>query len=65
MIAGNHFSGIRQFTQFFLRWRVRALAYLMLLEDQYPPFGDLPYPARPLSWTRSGRAAASPSFSGS
>jgi Domain of unknown function (DUF4389) len=45
VIAGNHVSGIRQFTQFFLRWRVRALAYLMLLEDQYPPFGDLPYPA--------------------
>lgn len=45
VIAGNHVSGIRQFTLFFLRWRVRALAYLMLLEDQYPPFGDLPYPA--------------------
>jgi hypothetical protein len=45
VIAGNHVSGIRQFTQFFLRWRVRAIAYLMLLEDQYPPFGDLPYPA--------------------
>jgi hypothetical protein len=24
---------------------VRALAYLMLLEDQYPPFGDAAYPA--------------------
>ena len=45
VIAGNHVAGIRQFTLFFLRWRVRALAYLMLLEDQYPPFGDLPYPA--------------------
>jgi hypothetical protein len=28
-----------------MRWRVRALAYLMLLEDGYPPFGDAPYPA--------------------
>ncbi|HEY1909429.1 MAG TPA: DUF4389 domain-containing protein [Vicinamibacterales bacterium] len=45
VIAGSHASGIRQFTLFFLRWRVRALAYVMLLEDQYPPFGDLPYPA--------------------
>jgi hypothetical protein len=45
VIAGNQGSGIRQFTLFFLRWRVRALAYLMLLEDQYPPFGDLAYPA--------------------
>src|SRR5918995_6714561 len=28
-----------------MRWRVRALAYLMLLEDAYPPFGDEAYPA--------------------
>jgi uncharacterized protein DUF4389 len=45
VIAGNHIVGIRQFTQFYLRWRVRALAYLMLLLDPYPPFGDAPYPA--------------------
>ena len=45
VIAGTHISGIRQFTSFYLRWRVRALAYLMLLEDPYPPFGDMPYPA--------------------
>jgi hypothetical protein len=41
----THIIGIRQFTSFYLRWRVRALAYLMLLEDAYPPFGDAPYPA--------------------
>jgi Domain of unknown function (DUF4389) len=45
VIAGTHIIGIRQFTSFYLRWRVRALAYLMLLEDPYPPFGDAPYPA--------------------
>ncbi len=45
VIVGDHVVGIRQFTLFFVRWRVRALAYLMLLEDQYPPFGDMPYPA--------------------
>ncbi len=45
VFAGTHISGIRQFTSFYLRWRVRALAYLMLLEDAYPPFGDAPYPA--------------------
>ena len=28
-----------------MRWRTRALAYLMLLADPYPPFGDVPYPA--------------------
>src|SRR6185436_11143827 len=45
VIAGQHIIGIRQFTLFYLRWRVRAIAYLMLLEDRYPPFGDSPYPA--------------------
>jgi len=45
VIGGQHITGIRQFTQFFLRWKVRALAYTMLFVDQYPPFGDLPYPA--------------------
>jgi hypothetical protein len=42
--TGTDASGIRQFMTYFLRWRVRALAYLMLLEDAYPPFGDEPYP---------------------
>jgi hypothetical protein len=45
VIAGTHIVGIRQFTSFYLRWRVRALAYFTLLEDAYPPFGDAPYPA--------------------
>jgi hypothetical protein len=45
VFAGTHIIGIRQFTSFYLRWRVRALSYFMLLEDVYPPFGDGPYPA--------------------
>ena len=45
VIGGTHIAGIRQFTAFYLRWRVRALAYFMLLLDPYPPFGDAPYPA--------------------
>src|SRR5512138_462746 len=45
LFAGTHIAGIRQFTSFYLRWRTRAAAYLMLLEDAYPPFGDAPYPA--------------------
>jgi hypothetical protein len=45
LFTGRHLPGIRQFTAFYLRWRVRALAYVMLLEDAYPPFGDAPYPA--------------------
>ena len=45
VFAGHHIIGIRQFTLYYMRWRVRALAYLMLQEDQYPPFGDAAYPA--------------------
>jgi hypothetical protein len=45
LINGDHIQGIRDYTRFYLRWRVRALSYLMLLEDRYPPFGDAPYPA--------------------
>jgi hypothetical protein len=45
LIGHQHIPAIRQFTTFYLRWRVRALAYLMLLRDEYPPFGDAPYPA--------------------
>ena len=45
LFTGRHIAGIRQFTAFYLRWRVRALAYVALLADDYPPFGDAPYPA--------------------
>jgi hypothetical protein len=45
LFAGQHIAGIRQFTLFYLRWRARAIAYFMLLQDAYPPFGDAPYPA--------------------
>jgi Domain of unknown function (DUF4389) len=29
----------------YLRWRADALAYMALLRDEYPPFGEGPYPA--------------------
>ena len=46
VFAGNHIPGIRRLTLLYLQWRTRALAYVMLLEDAYPPFGDGRYPAR-------------------
>lgn len=45
LITGTHIAGIRQFTMFYLRWRVRSSAYYALLADQYPPFGEGAYPA--------------------
>ena len=45
LASGRHIAEIRQFTSFYMRWRTRALAYLMLLADPFPPFGDVPYPA--------------------
>jgi Domain of unknown function (DUF4389) len=45
LLSGEHIAGIRAYTRFYLRWRVRALSYLMLLQDQYPPLGVAPYPA--------------------
>ena len=45
LVTGDHYTPIRRYTCFYLRWRVRSLAYLMLLTDRYPPFGDAPYPA--------------------
>jgi hypothetical protein len=45
VFVGEHYTPIRRYTRFYLRWRVRVIAYFMLLEDEYPPFGDGPYPA--------------------
>jgi hypothetical protein len=45
LVTGGSIKGIRDFQLYYLRWRTRALAYMGLLVDQYPPFGDGPYPA--------------------
>ena len=39
-------GGLYSLASLYLRWRVRAAAYLSLLTDDYPPFGDAPYPAQ-------------------
>jgi hypothetical protein len=38
-------NGLRDFLAYYMRWRVRAISYMTLLRDEYPPFGDGEYPA--------------------
>ncbi|MEX2571095.1 MAG: DUF4389 domain-containing protein [Gemmatimonadota bacterium] len=45
LFTGRHPQGLWDLGAFYLRWRVRAVAYVALLRDEYPPFGDGPYPA--------------------
>jgi hypothetical protein len=45
LITGRHPQTLWDFAAFYMRWRVRAVSYLMLLRDEYPPFGDGEYPA--------------------
>jgi hypothetical protein len=45
LFTGRHPEGLWKLIAFYLRWRVRAASYTALLRDEYPPFGDGPYPA--------------------
>ncbi|HEX4931941.1 MAG TPA: DUF4389 domain-containing protein [Gemmatimonadaceae bacterium] len=45
VLTGEHSPSLRRFSVWYMRWRVRANAYMALLRDDYPPFGDEPYPA--------------------
>jgi uncharacterized protein DUF4389 len=45
VFAATHPRGFWDFGAFYMRWRARAVPYLMLLRDEYPPFeDDAPYP---------------------
>ena len=44
VFTGRHPVGLWNLGAFYLGWRVRAVAYTALLRDEYPPFGDAPYP---------------------
>lgn len=45
VLAGRHPDSLWRLSAWYMRWRVRAAAYLTLLRDEYPPFGDAEYPA--------------------
>ena len=46
LFANQHPEGLRNLGTFYLRWKVRAMAYQALFRDEYPPFGDAEYPSR-------------------
>ena len=43
VFGARHPPELWKLAAFYLRWRVRAVAYLTLLRDEYPPFGDGDY----------------------
>jgi hypothetical protein len=45
LFTGRHPEALRNIAAWYLRWRVRAIAYMTLLRDEYPPFGDGAYAA--------------------
>jgi hypothetical protein len=46
VFTGRHPRGLWDLAAFYMRWRVRAVSYVTLLTDEYPPFGDEDYPAK-------------------
>jgi hypothetical protein len=45
VFTGSQPRGLWDFTGMYLRWRARAVAYMALLRDEYPPFGEGEYAA--------------------
>ncbi|MEJ2217347.1 MAG: DUF4389 domain-containing protein [Gemmatimonadota bacterium] len=44
LFTAKHPDGLWKLNAWYLRWRVKAIAYLTLLRDEYPPFGEGAYP---------------------
>lgn len=63
VFTGRQPQGLRSLTIYYLRWRVHALAYMTLLRDEYPPFGEGTYPIDlDLDPMRRGRDRVSVAF---
>lgn len=45
MVTGHPIAGLQSFKRMYLGWRARVMAYACFLRDEYPPFGEGPYPA--------------------
>jgi hypothetical protein len=46
LFTARYPEGLWKLAAYYMRWRVRALAYMTLLRDEYPPFGDGGYPVQ-------------------
>lgn len=44
LFTSKHPRGLFDLCNFYMRWRVKAVAYTALFRDEYPPFGDTEYP---------------------
>jgi hypothetical protein len=44
LFTGRYPEGMWSFSTSVLRWNARVQAYTLCLRDEYPPFGDEPYP---------------------
>lgn len=44
VVTARHPGGLWKLGAWYMRWRVQAAAYLTLLRDEYPPFGEGEYP---------------------
>jgi hypothetical protein len=45
LVTGHPLEGLRDLKHRYLHWRARVLVYCAFLRDEYPPFGESPYPA--------------------
>jgi hypothetical protein len=45
LFTGHPLDGLRDLKVRYLAWRARVLVYSAFLRDEYPPFGEQPYPA--------------------
>lgn len=44
LVGRGPIAGLQPWKRLYLDWRARALAYAAFLRDEYPPFGEGPYP---------------------
>lgn len=45
LVTGRPIAGLQGLKLTYLHWRARVLVYSAFLRDEYPPFGEGPYPA--------------------